>query len=476
MHEPTVPDDDADWEPSTAAIRTGPPDDLPWRMWEDRLDTSEPVNQLAAAVATKFTPGLNIDVTDGVDFAAHQMLAMLVYRCTMQEPLLSMERLASHLVRYPGIPKRLGLPRDNQPSADTLRWWWDEKLERGMADRPMDIMIDGTARSYHKRSDTDVKEPPGVHRRYQKFETGYGWEDLTITALYRGRAIVLASFSYLPENSHFQTVRYLIDRAQDLVNVRNVYADSEFATQESCSYLNHCGLDYVTSKRETSKVADAVEEMSGKADWAPYEIEGGDHSIHKTTLFAVETRSKHADEPDGSESDDDDDNDLHEDQTTLVDDDDEAEQTEFQIDHDEVESENLLSFAEATDTADLDYAVFITSLDIDSVGMDPRLNPVAHDPTGTVWGAAELYRRRWSAETAFRDLKRNFKASPRSRCLGIRRYFMMLCIHLYNYWVLCNLIVADECDHLDDDDDIVWRKKIFVIDFYNEVFADSEYG
>lgn len=161
--------------------------------------------------------------------------------------------------------------------------------ERGMADRPMDIMIDWTARGYHKRSDTDVEEPPGVHRRYEKFETGYGWEDITVTALYRGHAIVLASFSYLPENSHFQTIRYLFDRARDLVNVRNVYADSEFANQKICSYLTHCGLDYVMSTRETSKVTETVEaEMSGTADWAPYEIVGGDHSLHKTTLFAVE--------------------------------------------------------------------------------------------------------------------------------------------------------------------------------------------
>lgn len=135
MYEPTVPVDDATWEPSAAAIQAGPPDDLPWRMWEHRLGTSEPVNQIAASVATKFTPGLDIDVTDDVDFAAHQLLATLVYRCTMREPLLSMERLASHLVRYPGIPKRLGLPHDNQPSADTLRWWWYEKLDHDQRER-----------------------------------------------------------------------------------------------------------------------------------------------------------------------------------------------------------------------------------------------------------------------------------------------------------------------------------------------------
>jgi len=90
---------------------------------------------------------------------------------------------------------------------------------RGMLDRPVDICIDGTARDYHKRADTNVAEPPGVNRRYDKFETGYAYEDITVTAIYRGRAIVLASFSYAPDNSHFQAVRYCIDRARDLVQL-----------------------------------------------------------------------------------------------------------------------------------------------------------------------------------------------------------------------------------------------------------------
>ncbi|QGA82750.1 hypothetical protein [Halomicrobium sp. LC1Hm] len=46
----------------------------------------------------------------------------------------------------------------------------------------------------------------------------------------------------------------------------------------------------------------------------------------------------------------------------------------------------------------------------------------------------------------------------------------MLCLLLYNCWVLLNLIVANEADHREDDE-IIWRKKIFVIDLHRNVFS-----
>lgn len=163
---------------------------------------------------------------------------------------------------------------------------------RGMLDRPVDVCIDGTAHEYHNRNDTDVEEPAGVLHRYPKYETGYAWQDITITAIYRGRAIVLANISKVKFDERFQCVRYLLDRAHDLVNVRNVYADSEFGTQKICSYITHCGLDYVIKKRKTPTVKRFLNDADGRADWTDYEIEGKDHTMHKTTLVALEKVSK----------------------------------------------------------------------------------------------------------------------------------------------------------------------------------------
>lgn len=333
--------------------------------------------------------------------------------------------------------------------------------ERGMLDRPVDVCIDGVARCYNYRSDTEVDVPDGVHNRYNKFDTGYAFEDVTLTAIYRGRAIVLANFSHIPENDIFRVVKYLLDRATDLLSVRNVYADSEFANTNICSYITHLGLDYVMANRQTEKTKRKLdEEIKGAADHTDYELISGDSDrTHDTTLVAVEKRRTQV----KSEGDEEEAGDGVK-QATLTDDDPDFEGSK----------ENILSYSDIADW-NFEYATFITSLDVDSVGIDPAENPVGHDPTGTVWGAAELYRKRWSIETAFRDFKQNFKAKPRSRCIGVRRFFFMICLLLYNCWVLLNLIVAHESEDRDPDE-IIYRKKTFVVDIQNEVFPDIEFG
>lgn len=319
---------------------------------------------------------------------------------------------------------------------------------RGMLDRPVDICIDGTARDYNNRNDTDVDEPDGVLHRYPKYETGYAWEDITITAIYRGRAIVLASISKVKDDDRFQCVRYLLDRACDLVNVRNVYADSEFGTQKICSYINHVGCDYVIKKRDTPSVKGFRNEAEGRADWTDYELEGGDHSKHKTTLVALEKVSKSVTKKGQQRRKNDSDDDTQ--QATLP-----------GLGDDDEES--------ADETEDIEHAAFITSLDVQARGLHPKA-PGPRRDSHTAYGVGQLYRKRWSIETAFRDIKQNFKAKPRSRCLGIRRFFFMLCLLLYNCWVLLNLIVADKSEHRDEED-IIWRKKIFVIDLHRDVFS-----
>jgi len=332
---------------------------------------------------------------------------------------------------------------------------------RGMLDRPVDICIDGTAREYNNRNDTDVDEPDGVLHRYPKYETGYAWEDITLTAIYRGRAIVLASISKVKSDEQFQCVRYLLDRALDLVNVRNVYADSEFGTQKICSYISHCGLDYVMKKRKTSKEIRAfLDEADGRADWKPYEIEGGDHTTHKTTLLALESKSKAVTK-------------KGEQRKQKEDEDDEAQWTfsDFGPDGLEREAEDA---DEEEEEDDIVRESFITSFDIEARGVHPNaVGPRRREHTA--FSVGQLYRRRWSVETAFRDLKQNFKAKPRSRCLGVRRFFFMICVLLYNCWVVLNLIVANEMDHRDNEE-IIWRKKIFIIDLHNKVFPDVEFG
>lgn len=342
--------------------------------------------------------------------------------------------------------------------------------DRGMLDRPVDICIDGTAREYNNRSDTDVEEPDGVLHRYPKYETGYAWEDITVTAIYRGRAIVLASISKVKADERFQCVRYLIDRARDLVNVRNVYADSEFGTQRICSYITQCGMDYVMKKRKTrGKVKEFLsEEAEGRADWKDYEIEGEDHTKHKTTLLALESTSKSVTKKGEQRKQKEADDDTEQSQLagTNVDpvEDDEEDDADSDGDDDEEDEEE----------DEIELESFITSFTVHERGLEPYAEGPRREEK-TAFGVGQLYRKRWAIETAFRDVKKNFKAKPRSRCLGVRRFYWMLCVLLYNCWAILNIIVAEEVDDREEDE-IIWRKKIFIIDIHNEVFADREFG
>jgi len=147
----------------------------------------------------------------------------------------------------------------------------------------MDVCIDGVARSYNNPSETEVGVPDGVHHRYQKFETSYAFEDVTLTAIYRGRAIVLANFSHVPSNDLFAVVKYLLDRADDLLHINNVYADSEFANQRICDYITHIGLDYVMANRQTEKTKRKLDkEIKGPADHIDTNSKAASGSRHTT--------------------------------------------------------------------------------------------------------------------------------------------------------------------------------------------------
>lgn len=318
---------------------------------------------------------------------------------------------------------------------------------RGMLDRPLDLCVDGTARDYNNRNDTNVEEPDGVLHRYQKYETGYAYEDITLTAIYRGRAIVLASISKVKSDEQFQCVRYLIDRARDLVNVRNIYADSEFGTEKICSYIEYVNAEYVMKKRKSDPVKDFLAATDECVDWTNYEITGGDGRTHKTTLVALEKQSKAVTKK--------------------------GEKRRAQETNDGTEQSTLPGVEEPEDDSnDIVHESFITSYNIEERGLDPRATGPRR-AAETAFSIGQLYRKRWSVETAFRDIKQNFKAKPRSRCLGVRRFFFMLCLLLYNCWILLNIIVANEADHRADDE-IIWRKKIFIIDIHNDVFSHRE--
>lgn len=334
-----------------------------------------------------------------------------------------------------------------------IQWLKDQGVitedeEGGEEADSFDVRIDYTTHNYNRHSNTDSESPIGVHKQ-SHLDTGYSWKELQGTIKINGRAFIIASLSYLPPNDQFQGVRYILDRARDLVNVDTVIADAEFVDTDICEYIRHCGCDYAIRKGATDSVKDTVAEFDGRADWDPdwTLMSGGRRSEHDTTLVALEKDLKSVPEHKKGDGDDEDD----EPDTTLDDfgDDDDSEPDDEQMTLGQAIEESQ------EDEEDIDYFCVITSKTVDAEGIDPDDNPVAHDPEGTAWGIGRLYRDRWGVETAFRDKKHTFAAKTRSRDLGYRRFLWMMENLLYNGWVMLNTGVSNQSPDRDDDEIVV---------------------
>jgi len=310
------------------------------------------------------------------------------------------------------------------------------------SDETFNLRVDYTNHDHSRHSSVDSDPPVGVHKQ-SHLETGYAWKELQATIKINGRAFIIATMNYTPQNDQFQGVRYLLDRARELVNIDTVLADAEFVDNRICEYILHCGCDYALRKGATESVKDTVAGFDDRADWENdwTMISGGREKEHDTTLVGLEKDFKSVPSHKKSSGEDD------EPETTLDD---------FADDGEEPE-EGQMTLEQAIDepqedNEQIDYFCVITSKDVHRAGIDPDEKPIGHDPEGSAWGIARLYRDRWGVETAFRDKKNQFAAKTRSRDLGYRRYLWMMENLLYNGWVMLNSAVSDQSPARDDDE------------------------
>lgn len=334
----------------------------------------------------------------------------------------------------------------------------EELKEDDIIDGPVPVCIDGCIRDYHKHPDGADHSPDGVYRE-SYFDTNYGWKDITANAIIDGRSVVLANVSKVPGDKTFPVLRYLVDRAMELVDVEAFYADSAFPAVKLCRYIDHHDEHYVFKKSHNEKVNGCLEDFTGKADYCEYTLRTGVKKPggireHDATLIAVEKRGK-IDVKKGET--------RHDDHS----------QSGFE-DFGFNEPSGQLTFDDlAGGEEDVEYVAFITNKEIDSVGIDPQYKAVGHDNERTVWGQAERYRRRWSIETTFRQIKYQFMADTRTRDLGSRRFYWMISILLYNAWATMNLLVQKWASQTFDEDDTdpPVRAKVFL-----EELAKIEHG
>jgi len=245
---------------------------------------------------------------------------------------------------------------------------------------------------------------------------------MTATAIVDGRAVVLGNISRVPGDRFFDAVRYLVDRVCELVDVKCFYADAAYDATKVCRYIEHINETYRIRKGERSRVKEVLNGFSGRADWTEYKMNSPRLGVsHHTNLVAVEKRGKIEETKQG---------------VSRVEG---STQTELPSES----PSGQLTLEDVAKEDDVEYVAFVTNEDIDSIGVDPARNPVGHDSSNTVWGVAEGYRRRWSIETCFRQLKYQFKAKTRSRDPGQRRFYWMMAMLLYNAWAAVNLMVQN---------------------------------
>jgi len=56
-------------------------------------------------------------------------------------------------------------------------------------------------------------------------------------------------------------------------------------------------------------------------------------------------------------------------------------------------------------------------------------------------GYAELFRRRWGIETAYR-VSKDFRAKTTSKNISVRLFYFLFSLCLYNLWILVNLTLC----------------------------------
>jgi len=342
-------------------------------------------------------------------------------------------------------------------------------------DETFNLRIDYTTHDHSRHSSVDSAPPIGLHKQ-SHLDTGYAWKELQGTIKINGRAFIIATLSYLPVNDQFRSVKYILDRARELVNIDTVLADAEFVDTKILRYIRHCGCHYSFRKGATESVKDRVKDFEGRADWDNdwTVISDGRRKTYDTTLVGLEKDFKSVPDHKKKDSDGDDEPD-----TTLDDfDDGDDDLDDAQMTLDQMVEESH------KDSEKIDYFCIITSKNVDRAGIDPDENPIAHDPEGSAWGIGRLYRDRWGVETAFRDKKSQFAAKTRSRDLGYRRFLWMMQNLLYNGWVMLNTAVADQSPDRDDDE-IVVKQNTYLDELDRRVlsglsldleFPDVDYG
>jgi len=318
-----------------------------------------------------------------------------------------------------------------------------KKAERnGMFGRPVDLMIDGTKFVYNPKVWNDGK-PELPEGTVGTGSNEYSYRFITVSVYDREHQKTLKPISFpMRERSQlFTAVAYIIRMLQDFMNIREVFADSEFATGPILNFLAKRNIDYTF---RFSKAGDEIKSwlrgMSGNsiAGAMDYTInqskDESSNKHHETRLLAKRVKRG---KPDMS---------LPKGQHSLG----SFVSESGQLGLDDFDRRDIEEY-------DGPWFVYATSHDVP-------------DDRESVRSKLREYASRWNVETDYRVVKQNFMPFTNTDKYAIRVLFWFWAVALYNAWVLADMLIKMDRGQ-DFEDDYSVRSKPF-----RREIAKVEYG
>jgi hypothetical protein len=316
----------------------------------------------------------------------------------------------------------------------------EEATDNGMFTRPVDLMIDGTKFVYNPKVWEDGKPqlPEGL------VGTGsneYSYRFITVSVYDRenNKTMKPISFPMRERSQLFLAVSYIIRMLDPYMSIREVFADSEFATGPILNFLEDRSIDYTFRyKKSGDDIKSWLKGMSGNeiAGAMDYTInEDKDHpKRHETRLLAKRVKRG---KPDMS---------LPKGQHSL----DSFVSEEGQLDLEDFDRRDIEDY-------DGPWFVYVTSHDVPN-------------DRESVREKLKQYASRWNVETDYRVVKQNFMPHTNTDKYAVRVLFWFWAVSMYNAWVLADILIKLDREW-DLDEDYSVRSKPF-----RRAITDVSYG
>jgi len=282
-----------------------------------------------------------------------------------------------------------------------------------MFGRPMDLIIDGTKFVYNPKvwNDGEPELPEGT------VGTGpgeYSYRFITVSVYDRqhGRTMKPITFPMRERSQLFLAVSCIIRMLRPYMNIREVFADSKFATSPILNFLEKRNLDYTLRySKSGNEIKTFLKGLTGNSiagamDYTINEDEDeSSNKYHETRLLAKRVKRGKADLslPEGQHS-----------LGSYV-------SESGQLDLEDFDRRDIEDY-------DGPWFVYVTSHDVP-------------DDSQSVRSKLKEYASRWNVETDYRVVKQNFMPFTNTDKYAVRVLLWFWAVALYNSWVLADMLI-----------------------------------